>query len=233
MQLRHLKTVHAPQDGIAKVTGVCWSSNNRRLAVVTTDRVVSLYDEHGERRDKFSTKPADAKGPKNYVVRGMAWSPDSSKLAIAQSDNIVFVYKLGLEWGDKKSICNKFLQSSPITCMTWPISRPNEIVYGLAEGKVKVGQLRSNKPATLYSTDSYVAAVTSSIDGQGVVSAHLDGSIHRLFFHQAGAGIVDTKIVHHPCVPYALAWGHSIVVAGNDQQVIFYTDAGAVERTFD
>ena len=111
MQLRHLKTVHAPQDGIAKVTGVCWSSNNRRLAVVTTDRVVSLYDEHGERRDKFSTKPADAKGPKNYVVRGMAWSPDSSKLAIAQSDNIVFVYKLGTEWGDKKSICNKFQQA--------------------------------------------------------------------------------------------------------------------------
>ena len=43
----------------------------------------------------------------------MAFSPDSSRLAIAQSDNIVFVYKLGLEWGDKKSICNKFLQ---VTC---------------------------------------------------------------------------------------------------------------------
>jgi WD40 repeat protein len=43
----------------------------------------------------------------NYVVRGMAFSPDSSKLAIGQSDNIVFVYKVGSEWGDKKSICNK------------------------------------------------------------------------------------------------------------------------------
>ena len=113
MQLRHLKTIHAPQEGIAKVTAICWSPSNKKLAVVTTDRVVHLCDENGERRDKFSTKPADSKGPKAYLVRGMAWSPDSTKLAIAQSDNIAFVYKLGSEWGDKKSICNKFQQASP------------------------------------------------------------------------------------------------------------------------
>jgi intraflagellar transport protein 172 len=94
MQLRHLKTIYAPQETIAKVTAISWSSNNRRLAIVTTDRVVHLCDENGERRDKFSTKPADPKGFKSYVVRGMAWSPDCSKLAIAQSDNIVFVYKV-------------------------------------------------------------------------------------------------------------------------------------------
>ena len=29
------------------------------MAVVTMDRVVILYDELGERRDKFSTKPAN------------------------------------------------------------------------------------------------------------------------------------------------------------------------------
>jgi intraflagellar transport protein 172 len=38
----------------------------------------------------------------------MAFSPQSDKLAVAQSDNMVFVYKLGSEWGEKKSICNKF-----------------------------------------------------------------------------------------------------------------------------
>eukprot|EP00959_Pyramimonas_sp_CCMP1952_P474800 9503851-Pyramimonas_sp.AAC.10 len=67
----------------------------------------------------------------------MAFSPDSSKLAIGQSDNIVFVYKLGAEWGDKKSICNKFHQSSAITCITWPHQQHHEVVFGLAEGKVK------------------------------------------------------------------------------------------------
>lgn len=30
-----------------------------RLAVATSDRIVHLFDESGERRDKFSTKPAD------------------------------------------------------------------------------------------------------------------------------------------------------------------------------
>lgn len=38
-----------------------WAPNNTKLAVCTPDRVVLLYDEHGERRDKFSTKPVDAK----------------------------------------------------------------------------------------------------------------------------------------------------------------------------
>ena len=161
MQLRHLKTIMPPIEGICKVTAITWSPNNKKLAVVTTDRVVHLCDENGERRDKFSTKPADSKGPKAYLVRGMAWSPDSTKLAIAQSDNIAFVYKLGSEWlvtrtrtrtrtrtptltrtrtrtltltrGDKKSICNKFQQASPVTCIVWPEQRPNELVLGLAE----------------------------------------------------------------------------------------------------
>lgn len=49
------------QDGAAKVTCMSWSQNNAKFAVCTVDRVVLLYDEHGERRDKFSTKPADMK----------------------------------------------------------------------------------------------------------------------------------------------------------------------------
>ena len=57
-------------------------------------QVITIYDEHGEKRDKFSTKPASSEGPKNYVVRAIAWSPDSCKLAVAQSDKIVFVYRL-------------------------------------------------------------------------------------------------------------------------------------------
>ena len=40
---------------------MAWSQNNAKFAVCTVDRVVLLYDEHGERRDKFSTKPADMK----------------------------------------------------------------------------------------------------------------------------------------------------------------------------
>lgn len=49
------------QDGAAKITAMAWSANNTKLAVCTSDRVVLLYDDQGEKRDKFSTKPADSK----------------------------------------------------------------------------------------------------------------------------------------------------------------------------
>jgi hypothetical protein len=39
MQLRHLQTLLAAQDGAAKVTAFAWSPNNVKLALVTVDRV--------------------------------------------------------------------------------------------------------------------------------------------------------------------------------------------------
>ena len=76
MQLRHLKPIMPPTEGMCKVTALAWSPNNRRLAVVTVDRVVHLFDENGERRDKFSTKPAEkvrARGAK-LVLGNTMWS---------------------------------------------------------------------------------------------------------------------------------------------------------------
>lgn len=99
---------------------MAWSANNKRLAVADANRVINLFDEMGERRDKFPTKAADGKGGKNYTITGLAFSPDSAKIAVAQFDNIVFIYRIGLEWGDKKSICNKFPQTNAVTCVAWP-----------------------------------------------------------------------------------------------------------------
>ena len=42
------------------MVALAWAPNNSKLAVCTIDRVVLLYDEHGEKRDKFSAKPADS-----------------------------------------------------------------------------------------------------------------------------------------------------------------------------
>lgn len=233
MQLRHLKTLQPPNDHIARITALCWSPNNRRLAAATSDRVVHLFDELGEKKDKFSTKPADAKGPKNYMVTGMAFSPDSTKLAVAQSDNIVFIYKLGLEWGEKKSICNKFLQSNAaVTCLTWPLEQPNELVFGLSDGTVRVGIIRSNKGQKLYSTESYVMSLCSSPDGHAVLSGHVDGSIWRFSFEDSG-GPAHVKLATHTCVPQSLAWGENIVAAGSDGKVVFYDLEGSVYQLFD
>lgn len=91
------------QENEYKIVGLCWSPNNQKLAVATSDRQVFLFDDKGERRDRFSTKPIDPEaGKKSYVITGIAYSPDSTKIAVAQSDCIVYVYRIGEKWGDKK-----------------------------------------------------------------------------------------------------------------------------------
>lgn len=73
------------------------------MAIATCDRQVLLYDEKGEKRDRFSTKPYDPEaGKRSYIITGIAFSPDSTKIAVAQSDCIVYVYKIGDRWGEKK-----------------------------------------------------------------------------------------------------------------------------------
>ncbi|XP_077032492.1 intraflagellar transport protein 172 homolog isoform X1 [Agelaius phoeniceus] len=233
MQLRHVRTLLAPQDGTARVTCMAWSASSARFAVCTAERVVLLYDEQGERRDKFSTKPADAKyGRKSYVVKGMAFSPDSTKLAIGQTDNVVYVYRIGEEWGDKKVICNKFIQTSAVTCLLWPAE--NIIVFGLAEGKVRLANTKNNKSSTIYGTDSYVVSLTSNVSGRGILSGHADGTIVRFFFDDEGSGESQGKLAVHPCPPYALAWASSsIVAAGCDKKIVAYGKEGSVIQTFD
>lgn len=112
------------------------------------------------------------------MVRTIEFSPDSTKIAVAQSDNIVYVYLVGTEWGQKKTICNKFPASSSVTALSWPRERSKELFFGLAEGKVKMGTLKNNKATVAYSTDSYVVSIASNREGDSIVSGHLDGSIY-------------------------------------------------------
>ena len=58
---RHLKTIINSLNEPSRIMAVAWSPNNQRIAVATHDRVVHLFDEMGERKDKFPTKPADPK----------------------------------------------------------------------------------------------------------------------------------------------------------------------------
>lgn len=60
MQLRHIASLLPATEGMCKVTSIAFSPNNRRLAVVTVDRVVHMFDaQSGERKDKFSTKASE------------------------------------------------------------------------------------------------------------------------------------------------------------------------------
>eukprot|EP00055_Hartaetosiga_balthica_P012104 m.57788 g.57788 ORF g.57788 m.57788 type:complete len:1739 (-) comp7836_c0_seq1:151-5367(-) len=235
MHLNHALGVLPASDGISKVTGICWSPNSVKLAVVTIDRVIMLFDETGKRRDKFSTKPNDD-GPKNYKVTGIAWSPDSTRLAVAQSDKIVFVYKLAKEttlaasWEKSKSICNKFKQGAPVTCIDWPIESPGQIVYGLTSGQVRFGDVRKNKSTTFYSTHSPVICLATSPDGMKIASSHMNG---KLFCFHVGVDDSPRSIVTHPVPAFCLGWGESIVASGADKKIIFYSAEGRVEQSID
>ena len=59
MQLKYLKSITQPTEGVNKVTAICWAPNGKKLAICTSDRVVVMFDEDGNRKDKFSTKPID------------------------------------------------------------------------------------------------------------------------------------------------------------------------------
>lgn len=233
MQLKHLKTLLPPQEEAGKVTCMAWSPNNSRFAVCTVDRVVLLFDEQGERRDKFSTKPIDQKfGKASYTVDDMSFSPDSTKIAVAQSDNIIYVYRIGEEWGDKKTICNKFVQNSAVTRLLWPAD--HTIVFGLVDGKVRLANTTTNKSSTLYGTESSVVSLASNVSGKGILSGHANGSVVRYFFDDEGSGDSQGKLLVHPCPPYALGWGaNSVMIGGLDRRIVAYSREGHLLQTFD
>uniref|UniRef100_A0A7S1KTE2 IF140/IFT172/WDR19 TPR domain-containing protein n=1 Tax=Percolomonas cosmopolitus TaxID=63605 RepID=A0A7S1KTE2_9EUKA len=253
MQLRFLADIHQPIKAIAPIRSLAWSPNNRRLALADSNNVIYLYDENGEKKEKFSTKSVSGeKGGNSYMITGLVFSPDSTKLAVAQSDNIVYIYKLGLEWGERKSICNKFDQKNQaaVTCVTWPYQHAGEVVFGRDDGEVKIGMLKTNRGATLYAAESPCVALCSSPDGHGVLSAHADGSIHRWFFKGTGGFdesalggasslanpdslIGHAKIAQHTSVPASLAWGETIICAGADKKVVFYHLDGSIVQHFD
>jgi intraflagellar transport protein 172 len=136
---------------------------------------------------------------------------------------LLLLCRLGAAWDEKKSICNKFLQGSPVTSLAWPQDHHNEVVFGVAEGKVKLGMLKTNKTYTLYShpDNSYVVSLAPSLDGSALLSGHLDGSVYKCTLpkQEGGQGPGSSKLLQHHCVPHAIAWGQSILIAGNSCKV--------------
>jgi hypothetical protein len=61
---------------MAKIAAIAWAPNNLKLAICTFDRIIHLFDEMGEKKDKFSTKPVEPKvNPSNilrYILRLIA-----------------------------------------------------------------------------------------------------------------------------------------------------------------
>ncbi|CAF1105880.1 unnamed protein product [Rotaria sp. Silwood1] len=232
MQVKFLKQISDSVNGEAQISAVCFSPNGQKLAICI-DRVVQLYDETGELRDRFATKPIDSKyGRQSYVVTAMDFSPESTQLAVAQSDNIVFVYKLGVDWNEKKSIVAKFVQSAHVTSLIW--LPDGQIIFGLSDGKIRSGNVKKNKSHTLFTAEQYTVALTANVSRKAILSGHADGSICRFIIEDEGTGDKSGLVVRHSCPPCALVWStHGILVGGCDRRVVVYSKDGKILQQFD
>jgi intraflagellar transport protein 172 len=61
MHLKHIRSLQQAGDNINKIVAISFSPNNQKLAVVGANRVVYLYDDNGEQKDKIPTKAGDPK----------------------------------------------------------------------------------------------------------------------------------------------------------------------------
>lgn len=235
MDFKHLRNLQESIDGMKKIFAISWSPNLLRLAVAHVDERrsvrITLYEENGNKKEMFQTKAAN-KNSKSYVVKDIAFSPDSTKLAVSQSDCIIFVYNLGHNWGDKKTICNKFEQNRPVTSMVWPNKKQNEIYFGTADGKVKVGILKTNSASALYATDSYVLSLSYNQDNTTLISIHMDLSVYLYKFETN----TSTKICNLPSIAYCLSFlqDNSFMIATLEKKIYIYTTPSAeIAQIFD
>ena len=234
MNFKHLHNLQESIDGMKKIFAISWSPNLLRLAVAHVDEKrsvrITLYEEDGKKKEMFQTKPAN-KNSKSYVVKEICFSPDSTKLAVSQSDCIIFVYNLGANWGDKKVICNKFEQNSPVTAMIWPHKKSQEIFFGIADGKIKKGMLRNNSAQILYTTGSFVVNMSYNEDNNYIISCHMDNSIFLYNLEKD----VSNKICTTNSISYCLSFliNNQFITSTLDKKINFHSENGNIIQSFD
>ena len=234
MNFKHLRNLQYSIDGMKKIFAISWSPNLLRLAVAHVDENhtvrISLYDENGDKKEMFQTKPA-SRNSRSYIVKEIAFSPDSTKLAVSQTDCIIFVYNFGHNWGDKKIICNKFEQNSAVTAMVWPNKKSHELFFGIADGKIKMGMLRSNSAQVLYATGSYVLSMSYNQANTTIISAHMDLSVYLYSLEKK----TTLKITTMPSISYSIAYliNDMFLIATLDKKIYVYNSTGEISQLFD
>lgn len=235
MNFKHVKNLQESIDGMKKIFGISWSPNLQRIAVAHVDERrmvrISLYDETCKKREMFSTKAAN-KNSKSYIVKEIAFSPDSTKLAVCQTDCIIFVYNLGRNWGDKKVICNKFEQNFPVTAMIWPNKKVNELFFGVADGKIKKAILKNNTAQALYSTGSFVIAMSYNFENTCIISSHMDNSVFLYNIEKNSSN----KICSTPTISYCLSFlnhNNTFLSSSLEKKIFIHNENGEINQTFD
>ena len=88
---------------------------------------------------------------------------------------------------------------------------------------------KASKSGTLISTTSYVVSIACNLNGNFLVSGHMDHTIFKVDIEKNE----KVQLTVHSTVPYCLEWGINICAAGNDGKVIFYDERGGVAHQID
>lgn len=62
--------------------------------------------------------------------------------------------------GDHVAQSHATQQPCSVTCLVWPHQHSNELVFGIVDGKVRIGNLKTNRAQTLYGADRPSAAIS-------------------------------------------------------------------------
>ncbi|KAL0239036.1 hypothetical protein PCE1_004727 [Barthelona sp. PCE] len=246
MNLRHFQTIMQVQQQVRPLQSIAFSPNGLRTAVLTSDRMIHLFDETGAWREKFGLRPVDGKIEPQipFAPSNLSFSPDNTRLAVAQTDNGAVVYRLGNEWGEKKAIVAKFKVDSPVLSFMWPEEHggSSEIVFmGLEDGSIQLCSCSNPSQKQVYKYDC--ACIHLAYSQHNLIAAFTDGSVHQFVFNDEGSSASHTLIanIDSPIVHIGISGDDVVVIAGNgvtwlgkkvlefDEEIICgYVDKGVV-----
>ena len=227
MEVIFVKNIQ-PLNKLQKICGIDWSQNNMKLAIACEDKNIYLFDEEGNVKEYF---PTNSSKSVNYEIKQILFNSSGDNLAVSQSDDIIYIYHLGLNWGEPKTIINKY-EIIENNCMIWSKTNPKEIIFGTSNGKIILGLLDENNTIKeLYNHKSSCISLSSSLDGNYILSGHKNYSI---FIYNRKISDLK-KLVEHSSIPTCLVWliDSRILVAGNDSKVVIYDINGQNVQAFD
>ena len=220
MKIKHEKTLLIPDPScvIASIECCSWSGSGNRLAVCTSsnNHLVIFSGPSLEKKEKFSLRAVDKEFSRSsFAVKGVAFSPDSNRIAVGQTDNVIYVYKVSEDASDKKSVVAKYALPSACTCLYW---HDAGIVFGSADGKVKLIQTATNRMASVISSNAMVISMAVAADD--VVVGFLAGAV---IFTTIGSRDTSRQIATTTTPPFALAltMKGEVCIGGCDGKITF------------
>ena len=219
------------QNFRTSVHGISFTFDGKYVAVALNDRIKIF--------DSTSQKLLERLGTKCDYITSISFQPEASsencKLAVGHADGNLMLFKFSprdandsLFRNNKKTLVNKFEETSPIVQLIWNI--PTEITYGLKNGVIKVGNLRSNVAQILYSIDSQLIGI--SMSNNYLISAHSNGQVQKYSFGTLLQEPSISKYLQlHAEISCVEATEESLAVGLCDEKcgLLFFDDEGKME----